>query len=167
MRHTRMEPIEGQPSAAASASQLTHDEELAPQLQQQLDVAKQSIEQLAMRLQRPDEEQAIQMAGPASHSSMEPRGSSSGEDSSSMEPYRGGGGEGSSSMEPYRSGGGEGGFADAADLSEIAPSHRGLNAHAAAVYRPQRGGSTGSVPKNRGSAGWSVGSHLPRGGWQK
>ena len=50
-----------------------------------------------------------------------------------MEPYRGGGGEGSSSMEPYRSGGGEGGFADAADLSEIAPSHRGLNAHAAAV----------------------------------
>ena len=114
-----MEPIEGQPSAAASASQLTHDEELAPQLQQQLDVAKQSIEQLAMRLQRPDEEQAIQMAGPASHSSMEPRGSSSGEDSSSMEPYR--------------SGGGEGGFADAADLSEIAPSHRGLNAHAAAV----------------------------------
>ena len=133
MRHTRIEPIEGQPSAAASASQLTHDEELAPQLQQQLDVAKQSIEQLAMRLQRPDEEQAIQMAGPASHSSMEPRGSSSGEDSSSMEPYRGGGGEGSSSMEPYRSGGGEGGFADAADLSEIAPSHRGLNAHAAAV----------------------------------
>ena len=133
MRHTRIEPIEGQPSAAASASQLTHDEELAPQLQQQLDVAKQSIEQLAMRLQRPDEEHAIQMAGPASHSSMEPRGSSSGEDSSSMEPYRGGGGEGSSSMEPYRSGGGEGGFADAADLSEIAPSHRGLSAHAAAV----------------------------------
>ena len=133
MRHTRIEPIEGQPSAAASASQLTHDEELAPQLQQQLDVAKQSIEQLAMRLQRPDEEQAIQMAGPASHSSMEPRGSSSGEDSSSMEPYRGGGGEGSSSMEPYRSGGGEGGSTDAADLSEIAPSHRGLNAHAAAV----------------------------------
>ena len=128
-----MEPIEGQPSAAASASQLTHDEELAPQLQQQLDVAKQSIEQLAMRLQRPDEEQAIQMAGPASPSSMEPHGSSSGEDSSSMEPYRGGGGEGSSSMEPYRSGGGEGGSTDAADLSEIAPSHRGLNAHAAAV----------------------------------